>query len=103
MQSNRLLESVEKSAMKIICYRYRSYEDSLDELQIQKLSLRRREITRKFAINMSKNPKFTHLFPINNGPETRNRTKFIEPQCKLKRYFTSPIPHFIRIINNEKL
>ena len=52
------LERVQKNAFRIILgNRYNDYEDSLNYLQLDKLSLRREKLSLKFALNGAENSK----------------------------------------------
>ena len=77
------------------------YEDKMLTLKLVKLIDRRKTVTKKFAVEMSQNPKFAYLFPKKECTSTRSKSKFIEPKCYSSRYKCSAIPNFIHILNSE--
>ena len=70
------LERVQKNACRIILGNlYSDYNESLDRLQLENLSIRREKLSLKFAINCEENPKTKQLFPLkeqNHEMKTRN-------------------------------
>ena len=74
------LERVQKSAVKIIMGdNYKSYNKSLQYLDMETLDERRESLCLKFAQRCLKNEKTRMMFPLNeknHGMETRNMDKF---------------------------
>ena len=69
---------------------------NLPPMQDHRLSL-----TKKFAIKMSQDSKFSYLFPKRDQSKTRNKQPYVTPICLTKRFQTSSIPSFIDILNKE--
>ena len=68
------LERVQKCAMKVIFQeKYKSYEDSLNKLDILKLSDRREQLCLSFALKCVKHPKLQDIFPLNNKTDMKTR------------------------------
>ena len=97
----RMLNRVEQSAFKII-FPHKTYDQSADNLKMQKLANRRFFITRRFAKRMSKMNKFAYLFPKKDKQRTRGAGKFHIPKSFSNRHKFSSIPVFLRILNGEK-
>ena len=96
------VERVQRQVTRVICGQGpMDYQQRLDFLSLKTLKQRRFDITRGFAIKMSTDPKYSHLFPIKEGSVTRNKKPYIEPKCNTNRYKFSSIPSFIRICNIE--
>ena len=61
------IERVQKSAVRIICGKnYESYSDTLSELGMKSLAVRRNILCLKFAKKSLKIENFGHLFPLNS-------------------------------------
>ena len=59
------LERVQKNACRIILgNKYENYEESLQILNLDKLSVRREKLCLKFALNCTENPKTMKKFPL---------------------------------------
>ena len=71
-------------------------------LSLPSLKSRRFDITKKFAEQISENPKYAHLFQRRKSTNTRSGQQFVKPLCLTKRFKTSSIPAFIDILNKEK-
>ena len=95
------LERIQRRAVKTIFgYEY-SYNTILSHQNIKKLSARREELLRKFAVKASRNEKFTHWFPLaeETGHNTRTKKKYKEFMPKTERMKRSPIYTMRRILN----
>ena len=79
-----------------------SYEQRMDRLDLISLERRRWEITSSLENKFSKDSQFQHRFPLWKCRETRSRTKFVEPRALTRRYRLSPVPTFIRLINQKE-
>ena len=93
------IERVQKTCFKVILgQHYSSYENALETLEQETLEQRRKKISKKFAKNCSRNPKFSQFFR-----KVRNRSykPFIEPNTKTKRAFMGSIPYLIRLLNED--
>ena len=92
------LERVQKTALKVILgTAFVSYENALETLEEVSLEERRTLLCLKFGKKFSTHPYYAYLFP--EGISTRNRTTFLEPECRTKRFEKSAIPHLIRTLN----
>ena len=97
------IERVQKSAFKIILgAKYKSYEDSLKEVNEDTLQTRRDTLTLRFARSCLKNSKFSQWFKPKEGMQTRSCLLFCEPQSKTKRYRNSAIPYMTRLLNSNQ-
>ena len=94
------LERVQHNFCKIV-YPLKSYETSRELLELQTLQERRIKLSKKCASKMSKNSKFTYLFPKVQNSKTRSKKQYREPKWKSIRYGFSSIPFFIRLLNGE--
>ena len=102
-KSNKMIESVQGLATNmILSYKYEDYTENLSKLGLTKLKVRRTALTKKVALSLTEHPKFTHLFPKRENNRTRSCNTYIEPYSKTNRYKFSPIPHYIRMINENK-
>ena len=95
------LERIQRSFCNIL-FPHKSYEWSLENLQLQNLHERRIRLARRTASKMSKNDKLKNLFIEANKLNTRSSKKFKEPSWKSIRYGYSAIPFFIRLLNGEE-
>ena len=68
------LERVQKVACKIILHdNYLSYEEALEDLNLQSLSERRQLLCLKFAKKCLKHEKAKDMFPLNNEPRNEGK------------------------------
>ena len=94
------LERVQKTVCKIILgHKLSSYEEALEQLQLEPLEDRRRLLCLKFAKKCLENPSMTQFFEI--GITTRTRTTYLEPDSRTKRFRNSAIPFMIRLLNQS--
>ena len=94
------LERIQMNFCKIATPKH-DYLTSLNILKLQKISERRLFLAKRFGLKMSKNPKFSHLFPKFSGRDLRSNRKYHEPNWKCVRYGQSTIPFCIRLMNDE--
>ena len=79
------------------------YEKTLEALNMETLSKRRKEMSLKFAKSCVKNEKVKSFFPINiQNRKTRNPEKFKVNFAKTKRYGSSTIPTLQRLLNYDE-
>ena len=78
-----------------------AYKQRLDKLSLKFLNQRQFDVIKKFAMKMSADDRFSDLFPRRDGPLTRNKKIYREPYCKTKRYLTSPLVTFLKILNED--
>ena len=96
------IERVQKSALKIILgAKYKTYEDSLKEVNEDTLQTRRDKLALRFARCCLKNDKFKQWFKPKEGMHTRSGILFYEPQSRTKRYRNSAIPYMTRLLNSN--
>ena len=91
------LERVQKVACKIILKdQYQSYEDALTHLRLENLSLRRRKLCKKFALNSLKFDKSKDMFPRDYS---RNKNSYKVNFARHSRLLNSAIPQMQRLLN----
>ena len=99
------LESIQKRACKIILGKgYTTYETALSTCKLLALSERREQLCLAFAKSIEKNPHVSHWLQIkesNHEYSLRSNPKYQQYRCKTKRFQTSPIPYFIKLLNKE--
>ena len=99
------LERVQKAAVRLINGKpYESYSETLKELNIMRLSERRKVICLKFAKSCLRIKNFEKLFPIHESKhrmKTRHEDKFQVSQSNGKRHANSAIPQMVKLLNKE--
>ena len=94
------LERIQRNAYKIIFgTAFTDYDECLDVVQEETLSARRDKLCINFAKSCLKVPKFSEWFP--QGICTRNKTSYLVPEARTKRYGRSAIPHIARLMNSQ--
>ena len=79
----QILERVQKGAVRTIFgEKYKTYEQSLEELKLDNLQARRDELCLSFT---KKSLQFKQLFPINSNRTTRNSNKFLMKKYRTER------------------
>ena len=78
------------------------YEDRLRELNLKSLEERRWDITLRYARNLSENKDFQYLFTKRLANRTRNQAKFVQPRTFTRRFQVSPIPTYIKLLNQNQ-
>ena len=102
-QTNHI-EKVQKRVLRLILgSQYQSYEVALNVTQLETLDDRRNRLCLKFAQSLAISPQFCHWLPLNNetSMRLRNPNPFKQIMCRTERYRTSPIPSFIKSLNNR--
>ena len=102
-QINRI-EMVQKKVCAIIIGRnYEKYESALKTLGLECLDTRRTTLCLNFALRCSKSKKHMSMFPKNPSyrENMRKARPFKERQCSSSRYFNSPLPYLIRLLNKN--
>ena len=93
------LERVQRVAVRIILGYVVPYDEALEKLNLDPLSVRREKLCRKFA-KKTLSSRHSSLFSQNqNIYKTRHREKFHHPICRTKRFFDSPVNFLTRILN----
>ena len=99
------LERVQKAAVRLINGKpYESYSETLKELDIMRLSERRKVICLKFAKSCLRLDNFKKLFPMHSSKhqmKTRHVDKYQVSQSNSKRYANSAIPNMLNLLNKE--
>ena len=94
------LERVQKVACKIILQDdYTSYEEALNDLDLQPLRERRDQMCLNFAKRCVKHPKAEHLFPLNTDDKDRDTYKV--QFAKRGRLLKRSIPQNQRALNAD--
>ena len=104
-QSN-MLESTQKKALAIIYGKdYKSYDTALKLAKIERLDVRRQDISLNFVKKCLKNQRHSMMFPRaqNTRTSSRNPRPFIELRCNTTRFFKSAIPAMTRLLNKNAL
>ena len=87
--------------MRIIYGQDTTYGKALEEAKIPKLSERRIELVRKFAIGCFNNPRYNHWFP--KAPpiphQLRRLKQLKEDRPKTERKKKCPVYQMVKIIN----
>ena len=101
----REIEKIQKVALKIILgQQYESYSSACNRFGLEQLSVRRLEISTKFAVKLYKSKRcnefFTHAVRKIN---TRNDAPLlIEEKCNTRRCFGAPHNYLTRLVNKNK-
>ena len=94
------LERVQKVACKIILQEdYVSYEQALEELNMQTLYERRDKLCLKFAKRCLNHPKARNMFPANTA--SKNHDKYQVQFARHSRLLNSSIPRIKRALNSD--
>ena len=101
---SRQIEMVQKKAMAIIlANNYTTYESALLSLNLERLDIRRTNLSYSFALKCSKSHQHKTMFPSNHNfrPNMRNPKPYMEHYCKTSRYYNSAIPYLARLFNKK--
>ena len=99
------LERIQKNALKIILQEeYKSYENALKVLDLEKLDERREKLCLQFAKKCLSHEKMKNLFPLNNKTHTMV-TRFQEMyeinHANTQRLQKSPIVYMQNLLNEK--
>ena len=86
--------------------KYKSYEESLNLLELESLQERRKILCLKFAKKCLNNQKMKHFFKVNEKDhtmKTRNAEKFKVDKFKTERMRNSPIVYMQQLLNNQPM
>ena len=97
-------EAIQKRACKIILGNsYETYSDAVGSCHLDTLAGRREKHCRRFAEGLPKNERTMSLLPPSrlecHGRSLRNCNNISQLSIRTKRFENSPIPHYIRILN----
>ena len=96
------IERIQKAFCTILKgQQYHSYTKTLKELNLEKLSTRRKNISKKFATRCSLHSKYRNWFKINKqkGPNTRSKKNKFEVVKGKKKLNNGPIAYFTKLLN----
>ena len=103
LENNEDLERIQKCALKIILKEdYKTYENALKLLDLEKLCERRKNLCLKFAKKCIKHPKMKDLFPLRKKKHemiTRNQEIFQIKDAHTKRLQDSPVIYMQKLLN----
>ena len=98
------IERIQKIVLKIILgYKYNSYSQACQDLNLLTLDERRRNICLNFGIKCLSHPHHNTLFPRDpaSGYFTRHPDIMKQPWCKTSRYEKSPVPYIAKLLNEH--
>lgn len=95
------LESVQRTALKIIYGFEKSYQSILEESGLQTILARRQQLVDKFVTKSQVHPRLAHWFPKRKEVHVtlRERREVHEVRCSSERTFNSPIAYYRRRAN----
>ena len=99
------IEKIQKVALKIILgQQYESYTSACLRFGLQKLSVRRLEISTKFAIKLYKSKRCEEFFsPAVRNVNTRSEGPLLlEDRCNTRRCYGAPHNYLTRLVNKNK-
>ena len=99
------IEKIQKVALKIILgQQYNSYLSACTYFCLQKLSVRRQEISTRFAVNLYKSNRCNEFFiPARRNVNTRSDALLIlEEKCNTRRSYNAPHNYLARLVNKNK-
>ena len=100
------LERVQRVACKVILdERYTTYDQALNDLNLEYLSTRRKLLCLNFAKKCLKHPKLRDMGPLNTGEDknTRDMGKYWVQHAQKSRLRDSAIPQMQRALNLDQL
>ena len=76
------------------------YEEAIEKLGLETLSVRREILTGKFALQLVQSERYKDMIePKVKTYNTRSNARFVEQDCKSKRSFMSAVPYLTRLLN----
>ena len=100
------LERVQKAVVRVIMGKsYKTYNDSLKELQLDSLEKRRELLSLRFAKKCLNNEKMKNLFPMKKSKhkmEMRNYRKYKTKHINTKRFECSALPYMTKLLNEDE-
>ena len=105
-KQSKTIERIQKRACRTILGRkYHSYSDALSMCDLDSLEERREHHSLKFAKGLDHNVRTEHLLPPRRNEchsfNLRNSSAISQPRFRTKRFFNSPVPYYVRLLNNE--
>ena len=99
------LNRVQKSAVRVIMGgRYIDYNNSLKELDMDELEVRREKLCLKMAQKTCQTPQVKYMFPVRKeyrNEKRRHTNKYKINMANTTRYKKSTIPHMQQILNKQ--
>ena len=100
---NKQIEKVQKAFCAILLgHKYESYSRALSLLRLEKLSIRRVDITKRFAHNSSRHTKHNNWFKRlqYDGPDTRSKkNKYMKVKSNKAKLLSGPISYMTSLLN----
>ena len=105
-QANDLKRIPKRACRTILGFKnYTTYLDALDSCGLNSLHDRMGDHCFKFANGLADNERTKHLMPPTrikiHGRNLRNKNHLSELLCKTKRFHQSPIPFYVKLVNNN--
>ena len=101
----RDIEKIQKVALKVILgQQYDSYGSACQLFGLEKLSVRRQQISAKFAIKLYKSERCIEFFtPAARNVNTRSEAPLLwEEKCNTRRCFNAPHNYLTRLVNQNR-
>ena len=94
------LERVQRVAVSIILGSL-PYTQACDLLGLERLSIRRLGLCKRFAYKTSRNSRHSDLFQVKSGQQYTRKSKnlYREHMCRKSRFYKSPLPYLTRLLN----
>ena len=98
------LERMQRKILKIIYGYDESYSRCLSRAGIDYLSVRRSNLSERFALKTARNPNFSHWFPKNppNPYMLRKSNVYHEYNTRTERLRSAPIYMYRRLLNAQE-
>ena len=106
-ENSRAIERVQKSALAIILGPdYNGYDSALLQTNLQRLDIRRTNLSLSFAKKSAKHPLHSNWFCKQQQDNMKMKTRASKPTSKpakarTKRLMKSPIPYLTGLLNND--
>ena len=95
------LENIQKMALKVILGKqFKTYEDALETLKLDKLETRRKQLCLSFATKTAKNLKYSSWFQLIHN-NTRSGLKYYVPVTRTTSYERSPLIYLANLLNHQ--
>ena len=98
------IERIQKIVLKVVLGdNYSSYDQACILMNTTTLQQRRADLSLKFALSCLESAQHKHLFTQRKSLyyQLRNIKSFEVPFCHSERYYSSPLPHLTRILNDH--
>ena len=98
------IERVQKTAFAVILgENYLNYQNGVQNLNLEKLSTRKKSLSKKFADKALKSEKYQSWFlKDSNDKNTRRKPQIVKDvQCRTRRFRKFPLPYLTSLINQN--